>query len=53
MTLNEQVLQELSELKRIGVHIKNRTFELAKTSDLSEYENMSVSEIADLLIMLT
>lgn len=51
--IRHDVLLELSEMKRIGVNIPESTFELAKTSDLEEYECMSTSEIVDLLIDLS
>jgi hypothetical protein len=52
MTINEEVVRELRELKKLGVMVKDKTIKMAESSDLSEYDNMSVSEIADLLILL-
>jgi hypothetical protein len=49
-TFSENVIQELTELKRLGVKVSARA--LAKAADkehLAEYENMSVTECADLL----
>ena len=52
MSINEQVVAELKELKKLGVRVKTSVIKNAETADLSEYDNMSVSEIADLLMML-
>jgi len=52
MTINQQVVAELKELKKLGVRVKASVIKSAETADLSEYDNMRVSEIADLLIML-
>ena len=52
MTINQQVVAELQELKSLGVYVPAKVIKKAATADLSEYSNMSVSEIADLLIAL-
>ena len=51
LTINEQVKSELHAIKVLGIRVPKAAFKLAD-EDLSEYDNMSVSEIADLLIEL-
>ena len=50
-SLNESVLKELEALKFVGIPIADAVFDLAR-GDLSEYDNMNISDLADLLIML-
>jgi hypothetical protein len=50
--LHAAVLAELTELHRLGVRVPSKAFALLDQEDLDEYDNMSVSEIADLLIEL-
>jgi hypothetical protein len=52
MNINQEVVAELTELKKLGVRVSAKVIKKAASADLSEYSNMSVSEIADLLIML-
>lgn len=52
MTINENVIKDLNELKKIGVEIPQKAFDMAKNDDLSEYDNMSVTETTDLIISL-
>lgn len=51
-TINEKVVAELKAMKEIGMRVPAKVIKSAATADLSEYDNMSVSEIADLLIDL-
>ena len=50
-TINTEVMKELAALKECGVTVNRAVFESAK-GDLSDYDNMGISELADLLIML-
>ena len=50
--INQQVIAELKAMKEIGMRVPAKVIKSAATMDLSEYDNMSVSEIADLLIAL-
>ncbi len=50
--LRAAVLAELKEMKRIGMNVPPAAFDLLVQEDLEDYDNMSVSEIADLLIDL-
>ena len=52
MSINQEVVTELKELQKLGVRVKASVIKKAETANLSEYDNMTVSEIADLLIML-
>ena len=45
-------MNELKEMKKVGLRVPPKVFELLVEEDLDEYENMSVREIADLLIEL-
>lgn len=51
-TLRSQVMAELKEMKRIGMNVPPAAFDLLVQEDLEDYDNMSASEIADLLIEL-
>ena len=51
MTINEDVTQELKALEEVGVTISPACFEAAR-GDLSEYKDMAISELADLLLLL-
>ncbi len=45
-----RVVKELEEMKKLGMRVSKKTLEKAKDLDLiAEYENMRVSECADLL----
>jgi len=50
--INTGVLKELKALESCGVPISKECFEAANNDDLSEYDNMKVSELADLLMNL-
>lgn len=51
--LRADVIKELTMMKHCGIRVPAKAFKLAETEDLSEYDNMSVSEIAELLIDLS
>jgi hypothetical protein len=46
------VLAELKAMKEYDMHVPKKAFKLAETDDLSDYDNMSISEIAELMIEL-
>lgn len=49
----QDVQQELSEMKRIGMNVPQRAFERSKDLEqMAEYIDMKVSDCADLLISL-
>jgi len=50
--LRSEVMAELKEMKRVGMRVPPKAFDLLVEEDLDDYDNMSASEIADLLIEL-
>ena len=50
--IRKAVLAELNAMKEIGMRVPKKAFKLAETEDMSAFDNMSISEIADLLIDL-
>lgn len=46
---NHDVLWELVEMLRAGIHVNEKALKAAASNDLSKYDSMSVSELADLL----
>jgi hypothetical protein len=50
--INQKVVAELKAMKEIGMRVPAKAIKAAETADLSEYDNMRASEIADLLIDL-
>lgn len=48
--LRAAVLNELREMQRIGIRVPNKVYDLLAEADLDEYDNMTVSDIADLLM---
>lgn len=51
--LVENVSLELSEMKKIGMRVPTKAIKMAKDPNvIKEYDNMGVSELADLLISL-
>jgi DNA uptake protein ComE-like DNA-binding protein len=50
--INQKVVAELKAMKEIGMRVPAKVIKAAETADLSEYDNMRASEIADLLIDL-
>jgi hypothetical protein len=52
MTINQQVVAELKAMKECGMRVPKKAFALAESDDMTQYECMSISEIADLIIDL-
>ena len=51
--LVKNVSLELSEMKKIGMRVPAKAIKMAKDPNvIAEYDNMGVSELADLLISL-
>ena len=48
---NESLICELVELRKLGIVVPAKTMESAHTLNESEFVAMSISEIADLLIL--
>lgn len=53
MTFSDSVKLELNEMKKVGLKVPDKAFELASNEvQMKEYDNMKVSECARLLIVL-
>ena len=52
MSINQEVVAELKEMKKLGIRVPAKVLKNAQTADLSEFSNMKISELADLLIDL-
>ncbi len=50
----EDVLKELEEMQTLGMNVPDGAFALARnTEEMNGYDNMKVSECADLLVDLS
>lgn len=52
MMMREAIRKELEAMQKIDIDVPAKAFDLLKSEDLSEYEDMAVSDIADLLCQL-
>lgn len=50
--MNEDVILELQEMKRLGMNVSLALITKVKDMDLSEYDNMSTTELASMLVDL-
>ena len=51
---SDDVVKELEEMKKLGIKVNKKAIERAKNLDeMADYENMRVSECADLMINLS
>lgn len=51
---SDDVVKELEEMKKLGIKVNKKAFENARNlEEMAEYENMKVSECADLMINLS
>jgi hypothetical protein len=50
--MREELLLELKEMKNIGIHVSDKTLQKARSVDLSEYDAISVSDLASLFCEL-
>lgn len=48
----QHILKEFKALSEIGYRVPKLAYTILETEDLSQYDNMGISEIADLLIQL-
>ena len=53
MMMKEAIRKELEAMQSIGMDIPAKAFDMLTSEDLSEYEDMAVSDIADLLCQLS
>lgn len=49
---NKELTEELLAMRQIGIRVSDDAIEHAKTDDLSEYEAISVGELASLFCEL-
>jgi hypothetical protein len=47
-----QVMAELKEMKRVGMRVPPQAFDMLAEVEIEEFDDMSVSEIAELMIEL-
>jgi hypothetical protein len=53
-TFQKDLIQELNAMKEIGMNVPAKAFKLVEdTKQMESYENMGVTECADLLVQLT
>ena len=50
--MKNQIIRELNAMREVGIRVPQRAYVLLDTEDLDQYDNMSVSDLADLLIQL-
>lgn len=50
--INQKVISELKAMKEVGIRIPKKVFAFTESEDMTQYNNMSISEIADLMIEL-
>ena len=51
--MKNKILKELNAMREIGIRVPQSAYALLDTEDLDQYDNMSVSDLADLLIQLS
>ena len=52
IVINQKVISELKAMKEVGIRISKKVFAFAESEDMTQYNNMSISEIADLMVEL-
>jgi len=52
IVINQKVIAELKAMKEVGLRVPKKVFAFAESEDMTQYNNMSISEIADLMIEL-
>ena len=50
--MKNKILKELNAMREMGLRVPQRAYTLLETENLDDYDDMSVSEIAELLIEL-
>ena len=51
--MKTDIIKEFNAMREIGLRVPQRAYTLLETENLAEYEGMSVSDLADLLIQLS
>jgi len=50
--MKNQILKEFNAMREVGLRVPQRAYTLLETQNLDGYDDMSVSELAELLIEL-
>lgn len=50
--MKNKILKELNAMREVGLRVPQRAYTLLETENLDDYDNMGVSELAELLIEL-
>ena len=51
--MKADLIKEFDALREVGVRVPECAYALLETEDLTQYDNMSVADLADLLIQLS
>jgi len=51
--MKADLIKEFNAMREVGLRVPQRAYTLLETENLAEYEDMSVSDLADLLIQLS
>jgi hypothetical protein len=50
--MKNKILKELNAMREVGLRVPQRAYALLETENLYDYDDMGISEIAELLIEL-
>ena len=50
--MNKQLLDELLAMREVGIHVSDNALNHARTDDLSDYQGISVEQLASLFCEL-
>lgn len=50
--MKNKILKELNAMRELGLRVPQRTYALLESENLDDYDDMGVSELAELLIDL-
>jgi hypothetical protein len=53
MSTKQNLLKEFDAMRGVGIRVPDNAYSILETENLAEYDNMSVSDLADLLIQLS
>jgi len=51
--MKTDLIKEFDAMRAVGLRVPKRAYALLETENLEQYDNMSVSDLADLLIQLS
>jgi hypothetical protein len=52
-SMKANLIKEFNAMREVGIRVPERAYTLLETENLAEYEGVSVSDLADLLIQLS